>query len=147
VTKVGGYVGRKQFHARAYATASAWLNVLNAAGLCAFGSYTMPPEHVPEFIAAVTGWDFDMPECLQVGERIEVTRHLFGLREGYNPLKIQVALRAMGRPPLEAGPRAGVTVDVSDLRDAYLATMDWDPVTALPSRERLAALGLGDLIA
>lgn len=134
-----------QFHAKAYAVATAWLNVLNAAGLCSFGSFTMPPEYVPEFIAAVTGWDFDMPACLQAGERIEVMRHLFGLREGCNPLGVRVAPRALGRPPLEAGPRAGVNVEVSELRDAYLTVMDWDATTAMPSRERLDALGLGDL--
>jgi aldehyde:ferredoxin oxidoreductase len=82
----------------------------------------MPPEHVPEFLAAVTGWDFDMAECLTTGQRIEVVRHTFNLREGHNPLHVKVAARAMGRPPLESGPRAGVSVDIDDLRSAYLVT-------------------------
>lgn len=135
-----------RFHAKAYATVTAWKNVLNAAGLCLFGSVIMEPEHVPEFIAAVTGWDFDMAECLQTGERIEVMRHVFGLREGYNPLHTQVSPRAMGRPPLETGPTAGVIVDVENLRAAYLELLEWDPATAMPSRTRLAALGLSELV-
>jgi aldehyde:ferredoxin oxidoreductase len=134
-----------RFRALAYATANAWKNVLNAAGLCSFGSVSMSPEYVPEFIGAITGWDFDMRECLQAGERIEDMRHLFGLREGKNPLHTRVAPRAMGRPPLESGPRAGVTVDVDDLLQAYLGVMDWDPTTAMPSSERLAALGLDEI--
>ncbi|MFZ5917353.1 MAG: aldehyde ferredoxin oxidoreductase family protein [Chloroflexota bacterium] len=131
-----------RFHALAYAAATAWKNVLNAAGLCSFGTMTMPPEYVPEFLAAVTGWDVDMAECVQTGERIETMRHLYGLREGYNPLQVQVAPRAMGRPPLPGGPRAGVTVDVDAVRAIYLERMAWHPVTAVPSPERLVDLGL-----
>ena len=138
--------GPLRFHAQAYATVTAWKNVLNAAGLCSFGAITMGPEYVPEFMAAVTGWDFDMAECVQTGERIEVMRLVFGLREGYNPLHTQVAPRAMGYPPQESGPTAGTTVKVEDLRAAYLELMDWHPVTVMPSRVRLAALGLSDLV-
>jgi aldehyde:ferredoxin oxidoreductase len=136
-----------RFHAEAYAAAMAWKNVLNAAGLCSFGTMTMPPEYVPEFMAAITGWDYDMDECIETGERIEDVRHLFGLREGHNPLETEVAPRAMGKPPLDHGPRAGVTVEVDELLQAYLARMDWDPTTAMPSSERLAALGLDKLAA
>ena len=134
------------YHAQAYATSMSWLNVLNAAGFCSFSQFTMEPLYVPEFIAAVTGWDYEMPECITTGQRIEVMRLLFGLREGYNPLQVQVAPRAMGRPPLETGPRAGVTVEIDDVRDAYLKFLDWDSVTAMPSQERLAELGLGELV-
>jgi aldehyde:ferredoxin oxidoreductase len=134
-----------RFHAQAYAAATCWKNVLNAAGLCSFGTMTMGPEYVPEFMAAVTGWDFNMAECVETGERIEDMRLLFGLREGRNPLETEVAPRAMGKPALDHGPRAGVTVDVDELRRAYLERMDWDPNTAMPSRERLAALGLDKL--
>ena len=133
------------YHAQAYAAKMSWLNTLNASGICSMGEVTMDPPYVPEFIAAVTGWDFDMSECLQTGERIEDMRLLFGLREGENPLQVQVAPRAMGHPPLETGPTAGITVEVEDVRDAYLKVMDWDPVTAKPSRERLEALGLSGL--
>jgi len=134
------------YHAQAYTASMSWLNTLNAAGFCSFSQMTLEPPFVPEFIAAVTGWDFGMPECLQTGQRIEHMRHLFGLREGYNPLKVQVAPRAMGRPPLRTGPRAGVTVEIDAVRDAYLKVMAWDPVTAMPSRERLEALGLAELV-
>ncbi len=134
-----------RFHAQAYAATMAWKNVLNAAGLCSFGSVTMGPEYVPEFIAAITGWDFDMGECVETGERIEDMRHLFGLREGHNPLETEVAPRAMGNPPLESGPRAGVTVEIDELLQAYLERMDWDADTGMPSSERLAALGLDEL--
>ena len=134
-----------RFHAMAYAAVTAWRNVLNAAGLCHFGGITMGRQYVPDFISAVTGWEMDMAECLQTGERIEVMRHIFGLRQGYNPLHTAVTPRAMGRPPLESGPRAGVVVEIEDLKQAYLEQMDWDLTTAMPSPARLAALGLADV--
>jgi len=131
--------------ARVYATLGAWLNVQNAAGLCAFGAKTMGFEYVPKFISAITGWDFDMAECIKAGERIEVMRHLFNLKHGYNPLQTKVPSRAMGKPPLEKGPNTGVIVEVESLRTAYLELMEWDPVTALPSRRRLKELELDAL--
>ena len=134
------------YHAQAYAAVNAWRNMINAAGLCAFGADIMPPENVPQFLAAVTGWDCDMAECIRAGERVEVMRHAFNLREGHNPLEVEVASRAMGRPPLESGPTAGISVEVDELRAAYLAVMDWDPETTMPSKERLEALGLDKLV-
>lgn len=134
-----------RFHAMAYAAVTAWRNVLNAAGLCHFGAITMGRQYVPDFLSAVTGWEIDMAECLHTGERIEVIRHLFGLREGYNPLHTDVAARAMGRPPLESGPRAGVVVEIEDLKKAYLEQMAWDPSTAMPSPARLVTLGLENM--
>lgn len=134
------------YQARAYALKMSWRNVLNAAGLCSTSMFTLPPSYVPEFIAAVTGWDYDMQECFTTGERIEVIRLLFGLREGYNPLQIQLPKRVMGQPPLQAGPTAGVKVEIDNLRDAYLELMDWDALTAYPGAERLCNLGLSELI-
>jgi aldehyde:ferredoxin oxidoreductase len=131
---------------QAYAAHLAWWNVLQASGLCYFASMSVDPQYVAEFVSAVTGWDFDMAECAETGERIEVMRHLFNLREGHNPLHVQVAERALGRPPLEGGQTAGVTVDVEDLRREYLDVMSWDPKTAVPSVERLESLGLADVV-
>ncbi len=135
-----------RYKAQAYAAGTAWLNVLNAAGLCQMGLLLMGFDHVPQYVAAVTGWEFDMAECLEAGERIEVMRHLFGLREGHNPLEVEVPSRVLGRPPLESGPTAGVTLELDELRSAYLRIVDWDPKTAMPSGARLARLGLDGLV-
>jgi aldehyde:ferredoxin oxidoreductase len=135
-----------RYHARAYAAVNGWKNVLNAAGLCSNGASIMNPLHVPEFMAAVTGWDFDMAECVETGERIEVMRLLLGLREGYNPLHTRLPLRAGGNPPLETGPTAGITVDLDELRAAYLEHMEWDPVTAMPAASQIKRLELADIV-
>lgn len=137
-----------QFHARAYAAGMALKNVVNAAGQCTFLYWGAIPSQtaVLEFLNAVTGWNLSMQECLQAGERIETMRLLFGLRAGYNPVKNKVVDRAMGHPPLQNGPTAGVSLDLSDLRAEYLKVMAWDPETAQPTAERLEALGMDDVV-
>jgi aldehyde:ferredoxin oxidoreductase len=133
------------FHAKAYAVGTAFNNVVNAAGLCSYGPETTGQKSVVEFISAITGWDFDMDECLKTGERIEMMRYLFCLREGYNPLQVQITPRALGLPPLTTGPTAGVTVNIDEILKAYLDYMEMDPISAMPGASRLADLGLDHL--
>ncbi len=137
------------FHALAYAAGMSLKNVVNAAGLCTFLFWAAIPNQSPvlDLLNAVTGWDLTMQDCLQAGERIENMRLLFGLREGYQPTQVSVAARAMGHPPLQSGPTAGISLNLDDLRTEYLNVMAWDHITAQPSQERLEALGMGDLIA
>jgi aldehyde:ferredoxin oxidoreductase len=133
------------FQARAYRAEMAWWNVFQCSGLCYFPFFCLEHEYVQDLLSAVTGWDIDMAECLETGERIEVVRHLFGLRQGHNPLRVRVPPRVMGDPPLETGPTAGVTVDVTELRDTYLELMEWDPQSTMPGQSRLKELGLAGL--
>jgi aldehyde:ferredoxin oxidoreductase len=118
------------------------IHVVNCAGLCQFGYECMDVQYVPDFLAAVTGWDLTLDECLEIGERITNARHLFNLREGLNPLHFELPGRMLGKPPLDAGPLAGVEVDVKTPASEYLAVREWDPVTTMPSTGKLAELGL-----
>ncbi|MCJ7667631.1 MAG: aldehyde ferredoxin oxidoreductase C-terminal domain-containing protein, partial [Anaerolineae bacterium] len=122
------------------------IHVVNAAGLCQFGYECTDIQYVADFLSAVTGWDLTLEECLRIGERISNLRHLFNLREGLNPLRFKLPGRIIGRPPLEAGSLAGIEVDVETLASEYLAARGWDPVTAVPSREKLLQLGLEELL-
>lgn len=122
------------------------IHVVNAAGLCQFGYECTDIQYVADFLSAVTGWDLTLEECLRIGERISNLRHLFNLREGLNPLRFKLPGRIIGRPPLEAGSLAGIEVDVETLASEYLAARGWDPVTAVPSREKLLELGLKELL-
>ena len=118
------------------------VHVVNAAGLCLFGYIAMSAESIPEFLTAVTGWPYTMDDCLELGERIGTLRHLFNLREGLNPLDCFVHGRVIGDPPLKEGLVRDTTVDMDQMARDYLEAMDWDPKTTMPSREKLAALGL-----
>ena len=136
---------RKQYQGKAEAQRflGNLFHVVNAAGLCTFGVMCLDVNSVPRFLSAVTGWEIDMKECQQTGERIGTLRHLFNLREGVNPLAYSVPGRMVGRPPLGDGPLAGITIELETMVREYLELMGWDPQTALPRRERVEALGLG----
>jgi hypothetical protein len=72
-------------------------------------------------------------------------RHVFNLREGDNPINRKVHGRIIGQPPQQEGPLAGVTADLDAQVYWNLGAMDWDRVTARPSRGRLLELGLDDI--
>ena len=85
-------------------------------------------------MTAVTGWDRSIDELQKIGERIANIRHVFNLREGINPLQWTVNPRIVGNPPQEEGPLAGVTADINKQVSDNLEALDWDPVTAKPSK-------------
>jgi aldehyde:ferredoxin oxidoreductase len=124
-----------------------WL-VINASGLCLHvNTMFNGGKYAAEFLKVVTGWDRSYEEILKCGERIGVMRHVFTLREGDNPLQRKVHGRIIGRPPQTEGPLAGVTTDLEGQVDQALTGLDWDKVTAKPSRKKLLELGLDDVAA
>ncbi|OGN95087.1 MAG: hypothetical protein A2Y89_06580, partial [Chloroflexi bacterium RBG_13_51_18] len=122
-----------------------WL-AINAAGLCLhINTMVDGTKYAADFLAAVTGWQRSVGEILKCGERIENIRHLFNLREGDNPLERKVHGRITGQPPQTEGPLAGVTADLLEQVYWNLGALDWDRVTAKPSRKKLLELGLNDI--
>jgi aldehyde:ferredoxin oxidoreductase len=122
-----------------------WL-VVNAAGLCLhINTMVNGAQYATDFLAAVTGWERPLAEILKCGARIEVMRHVFNLREGDNPINRKVHGRIIGQPPQEEGPLAGVTADLDAQVYWNLGAMDWDRVTAKPSKPKLLELGLDDV--
>ena len=138
-------VNRKSYSGRAAAhrAGSSMLHVINCVGMCEFMYYNLPSANVvTDFLNAATGWNLTTDELVKTGERIGTLRHAFNLREGINPLKTPIPARLDGSPSLQVGPLKGVAT----LIRGYLKVMDWDPVTAKPSVERLRDLGLEDVI-
>ena len=127
--------------------AAAMCHVMSSCGNCLFAYTSHPSGYIPEFLTALTGHEHDFESCVKIGERIENMRHLFNLREGYNPLTITVNQRSLGRPPLEKGATAGITIDEEAMIDEYCAAMEWDRQTAMPSQGKLEELGLNELVA
>jgi aldehyde:ferredoxin oxidoreductase len=123
----------------------AWL-AINAAGLCLHvNTVVNGVKYALDFLNAVTGWQRSLDEILRCGERIGVMRHVFTLREGDNPLNRKVHGRIIGRPPQKDGPLAGVTADLEAQVYWNLGALDWDRITARPSRNKLLELGLDDI--
>jgi aldehyde:ferredoxin oxidoreductase len=122
-----------------------WL-VINAAGLCLhINTMVNGAQYATDFLAAVTGWDRRLEEILVCGERIEVMRHVFNLREGDNPVIRKVHGRIIGQPPQKEGPLADVTADLDAQVYWNLGAMDWDRITCKPSKKKLLGLGLDNV--
>jgi aldehyde:ferredoxin oxidoreductase len=121
--------------------------VLNAAGYCMHGNIGVPnpQKNLEGYLNAVTGWERSWNEWLKAGERIGNMRHIFTLRENDNPVKRKVHGRIIGRPAQEKGPLAGVSTDLEVQLYWNMGALDWDPVTARPSKKKLLELGLNDV--
>lgn len=135
------YQGKGAVHA-------AWSNfsqVVNCTGICMFASFLQVMPYV-EIISAVTGWNYSSEELLETGERIQNMRQLFNVREGLKPGDFTLPGRLAGEPPLEAGPTAGITLDVDMMAKEYYETMDWDLKTGMPSAEKLKALEISEIL-
>jgi aldehyde:ferredoxin oxidoreductase len=94
-------------------------------------------------VRAATGWDITVDELLEIGERAVNLARLFNVREGFSRADDRLPDRL--HTPLEGGPLLGTSID----RDAFegaisalYALKGWDPATGIPTRERLAQLGL-----
>jgi len=125
---------------------SSFHHVVVCTGTCLFVYWAFPSvDPIGEFIRAVTGWDVTNEELLKTGERIANIRQAFNIREGLNQLKFKVSDRVLGKPPLKAGPVAGVTIDEDTMIKEYLTAVDWDLKTATPSKKKLLELGLADV--
>ncbi|MHB1417535.1 MAG: aldehyde ferredoxin oxidoreductase C-terminal domain-containing protein, partial [Chloroflexota bacterium] len=124
-----------------------WSNyqqVVEASGLCLMPSGM--GYKLEKFISAVSGWDFTIEELMLTGERIQTLRHSFNVREGLKPADFVLPDRMIGKPPIDVGPTAGVTIDIETLVGEYHDAMGWDRETGVPAAERLAKLGLDDVV-
>jgi len=75
-------------------------------------------------------------------------RHAFNVREGLKPSDFKLTRRAVGKPPLTAGPLQGVTVDEELLGKNFFESAGIDFETGKPSLELLQKLGgLDEVIA
>jgi aldehyde:ferredoxin oxidoreductase len=136
------YTGQSDTHWRMMTA----VEVCNAAGLCMFGYLSYPIQAIPEQLAAVTGWEFNMDDLFKTGMRIYTMRHAFNLREGINPLARNVPGRLVGEPPLTEGNVKGVAVDYRTLIAEFLEFVGWDGRTTVPSEKSLRNLGMEFLI-
>ncbi|MCP4627853.1 MAG: aldehyde ferredoxin oxidoreductase family protein [bacterium] len=136
------YSGHSDIHSKLVAIHE----VVNAAGLCMFGTLCYPIQALPEQLSAATGQDYDMEKIYEVGMRIYTMRHAFNLREGLNPLTRNVPGRMIGDPPLKEGNVRDVTVDYKLLIKEFLKQIGWDTATTVPGDETLRKLELEFLI-
>jgi aldehyde:ferredoxin oxidoreductase len=113
----------------------------NCLGLCMFSMFTGIQTMNYTMLEAVTGKPFKAVDQLRTGMRIMNMRHVFNLREGITPKDTDLAPRALGQPPLTAGPLAGVQLNAKRLGENFFNWMGWDLETGKPSRRMLELFG------
>ncbi len=114
-------------------------------GSCKFFMYGgITIDHLANFIAALTGWDFDGNELLKAGERAINMQRLFNIREGitakddFLPGRVR-AVPSFGKYSNEED---CAIQDLESMLLEYYQARGWDPVTGAPKEEKLKELGL-----
>lgn len=99
-----------------------------------------------ECLNAVTGWDFTIPEAMDVGRRTINLLRMFNFRHGLKKEMEAPSVR-YGSTPVD-GPAKGIGImeHWDSIRRNYYEQMGWDTETGKPLPETLEKLGLGHLV-
>jgi aldehyde:ferredoxin oxidoreductase len=89
-----------------------------------------------------TGWDIDIDELVQTGERIFTIMRLLNLKLGYDSKK--ETLPELVLRPLE-GATEGHVPDIKAQLKTWYEYRGWDRKSGQPPKDKLEKLGLGDL--
>lgn len=113
----------------------------NCCGVCGFGNFLLAPGIMKKMVEAITGNSYTEEQLTTFSYRSFTLRHAFNLREGYRRKDFTIDGRAVGKPPLEAGPLEGRTVDNEKLADNFYGYLGWDIETAMPPADFIKGLG------
>jgi aldehyde:ferredoxin oxidoreductase len=79
---------------------------------------------IKEWINAVTGWELNYKDYLNIGKRILTLKQLFNRREGVP--KRELPKRVRGIPPLKEGNARGVTLNMELYKKEFYEELGWD---------------------
>jgi len=119
-----------------------WNAFVNALVTCSFSS--TPPSTTVEILNAATGRDLTPANALEIGERLVCLKRALNIRLGYTTEGER--LPRLMRRALTDGGSEGFVPDEALLLREYYAARDWDPRSGRPTMEKLAALGLDELV-
>jgi len=122
-----------------------YVQLINAGGVCLFAPDTAIYPMV-DFLNSVTGWNLSGDAYFETGKRILNLRKAFNVREGVRPKDTTLPPRALGRPPLTAGPLKGITVDIETLEKEHYRLMGWDLEVGGPTPEVLKEMEIDHLV-
>jgi aldehyde:ferredoxin oxidoreductase len=101
-------------------------------------------QNTADLMEAITGLPFTPEEVMRVGERLTNVAKAFNVREGFTRADDTFPERLMTEP-LKAGASKGQLISKKDLDamlDEYYSERGWDVKTGMPTRAKLAELGL-----
>ena len=119
--------------------------VLDGAGGCLFALISgLQNWQLFEYLNAATGWNKTPDEYLAIGKRIQTLRQMFNIREGIDPRRNTMHLRALGNPPLSIGPLKNKTVPIEEMRRMHWSLLGWEENSGIPQENTIAEIGLSD---
>jgi aldehyde:ferredoxin oxidoreductase len=123
-------------------------SMLDSVNLCQFvygASWQLyGPEEIVKLVRAVSGWDVNIDELLNLGERRLNMMRVFNVREGLGRNDDQLPEKFFHKP-LKGGPTDGWKIDRSEFEaalEAYYRQSGWDVDSGIPMRQTLERLGL-----
>jgi aldehyde:ferredoxin oxidoreductase len=114
---------------------------VDASGMCLFGGRVMGEAEYAVMVSALTGWDMDGKEFLQIGERIWNLQKLFNIKAGLGCDDDTLPARMLTEP-LKDGASKGQVWRRDELLPEYYAVRGWD-ANGRPTKEKLRELGIG----
>ena len=109
---------------------------------CHFVPWTLRQQ--VDLLRALTGWDYTDFEALRQGERVANMARVFNLREGLSAADDHLPKRFFSPKPADGTKHADIDPEAMQrARRTFYVLMGWDPVTGVPSAEKLEELGLG----
>jgi aldehyde:ferredoxin oxidoreductase len=122
-----------------------WQHFLDCAVICMHYPYDYA--QLAGALTAATGVEYRIQDVLAVGERAQTLSRLLNYREGFTRADDRLPERVM--KAFEEGPLAGVEIKPEAFEwalERYYELMGWDKKTGQPSPERVATLGLTELL-
>jgi aldehyde:ferredoxin oxidoreductase len=124
---------------RAYKVTADWRWFRNSVGCCGFLPWSQ--DQYIQIVRAVTGWETNLYEALQWGERGITLARVFNMREGLS--RADDVLPPRTRVPHVSGSLNEVPIDPEVLDEAvglYYGMMGWDSATGAPTPAKLHEL-------
>ena len=123
-----------------------YVGLYNPLGLCRFIIKGLAgPDMVADLVNAALGWGWTAKDVFLTGERLHNLKRLINVRLGISRADDTLPERFL-KEPRPAGGAAGILPNLRLMLDEYYEYRGWDPQTGIPTAERLAALGLGELV-
>jgi len=113
----------------------------DSGGTCAFLTVGMDNDVLTGMLSAATGNSLTAPEMMLAGERISMLERVLNVREGLRAAD-DVVPRRLTEESVSEGPTAGHVVDFDLMRTEFYQASELDPVTSLPTKEKLAKMNL-----
>lgn len=113
---------------------------VDSAGICLFTTFGLGGKEVAEQLKAITGFDYDEAEIMQIGERIYNLERMFNLEAGLSAADDTLPPRLL-KDAIPDGPMKGNVARLKEMLPKYYKVRGWDE-NGVPSKEKLKELGL-----